>query len=139
MGECFSTSDHNIITCEICLPNPILCSENEKIRIRSFKNIDWNLIRADVACIDWESLFLPHSYDPDIMCAILRQIFDSIYEAYIPEIEIRPNRDAPWFSTNLKRMKKTRQRKWRVFKNNPSSQNRILYNNYCKTVKKCYF
>ena len=135
VDECFSTSDHNIITCEINIPNPIL-DNNNKIKVRSFKNTDWDLLRADIACMDWPSMLSPYFNDPDSMWDILRKVFDRIYQIYIPEIEIRPNRDAPWLTENIKRMKRTRKRKWRVFRNNPNRQNRTSYQTCCKAVKK---
>ena len=54
IGECFSTSDHSIITCKIKIPR---ARENKKLEVHQFKNADWEMVRMNLALIDWNSFF----------------------------------------------------------------------------------
>ena len=132
--ECFSTSDHCFITCQIDIPD-IDCIREEKITYFDFKATDWELMRANLAFMDWNDILSPHFSDPDCMWNVIRNIFIKLYEIYIPEVTVNKKRDAPWLNANIKRMKRKRKQKWHVYRNNRTNRNLSVYKNYSKTVK----
>ena len=55
VGEIFSSTDHSIITCNLSMP--FEKQDNRPSMVKIFRNVDWDLVRAHIATVNWETFF----------------------------------------------------------------------------------
>ena len=127
----FSTSDHSYITLDISLPVRI---EQPRRTYRDFNDVDYELLNAHLATIDWDIHFNGYDNDCNVLYTIFQSIIDDLIDQYVP-IKVFSRRNVPWFTPALKRFVRTKQRKYNKYKNNPNNRNFTEYKNYCKFVK----
>ena len=127
----FSTSDHSYITLDINLPVRI---EPSRRTYRDFNDVDYELLNVHLAIIDWDSHFNGYDNDCNVLYTIFQSIIDDLINQYVP-IKVFSRRNVPWFTPALKRLVRTKQRKYNKYKNNPNNRNLTEYKNYCKFVK----
>ena len=126
----FSTSDHCYLTMEINYP---IRNISEHI-YRDIHNVDWDLLRAHLATIDWDNYLCGFDDDPDTMCTIFQSILDHMYDLYVP-LKIFKEQRLPWFNKFLEKIIRKKKCKWRKQKNNPSVRNVNEYKRYQRYVK----
>ena len=129
--ETFSQSDHCYITFEI----------NHKIQLENktvidYKNADWELLRAHLATLDWDRIFSTNN-NVEEMWDSFRNIIQNMINLYIPVKTISSrSKNAPWFNNHLKRITRTKKRKWKKYKRWRTRRHLADYNRYCKYVHK---
>jgi len=129
--ETFSTSDHSYFTFEVNLPINI---SKKRFMYRDYNDVDYELLHAHLATIDWDCLFNGYDDDCNMLWTTFQSVLDDLTMQYVP-IKVFSNRNVPWFSPYLKRIFRTKQRKFNKFKNNSTNRNLTEYKNYCLFVK----
>ena len=127
----FPDSDHSHLTLRINIPDS---SRKKKFIYRDYDNVDYDLLRAHLATIDWDSLFADYHDDCNMLWNIFHSVIDNLMSEYVPVKEFS-ERKVPWITPALKRMDRKKKRKYNKWRNNRSRRNHIEYKNYCKTVK----
>ena len=129
--ETFSNSDHSYLTFRIKLP---IRDQKKSFIYRDYENVDYELLRAHLATIDWDSLFESNDNDCNMMWTIFNSIIDNLMNEYVPVKEFS-ERKVPWFTPTLKRMERKKKRKYRKWKSNKTRRNLFEYRSYCKEVE----
>ena len=107
--ELFSTSDHCIISC--CIRIPENCPKKKKT-VHKFQNVDWELVHAHLAVIDWPSLF--HGcFSVDEMWTEFKTSINHLTDLYVPT-QTTKSISTPWFNRKLGNMKKTKQKMGKI-------------------------
>ena len=81
MNEILSTSDHSYTTFRFNLP---ISLQKQKITYRDFENVDYELLRAQMAIIDRESYFDGYNDDYNMLWSIFHSIIDELMREYVP-------------------------------------------------------
>ena len=129
--ETFSTSDHSYITFNFNLPFNF---PRKKFTYRDFENVDYELLRAHLAIIDWDIYFDGYNDDCNMLWSIFHSIIDELMCEYVPVKEFS-ERKVAWLTPTLKNMYRNKKRKYRKWKNNPTRRNLTEYKNYSRIVK----
>ena len=125
--ETFSQSDHCYITFEI----------NHKIQLENktvidYKNADWELLRAHLATLDWDRIFSTNDNVEEVWDSF-RNIIQNMINLYIPVKTISSrSKNAPWFNNHMKRITRTKKRKWKKYKRWRTRRHLADYNRYCR-------
>ena len=101
---------------------------------RDYNDVDYELLHAHLATIDWDSLFNGYDDDCNMLWTIFQSIMDDLTMKYVP-IKVFTERNVPWFTPYLKRIIRTKQRKFNKYKNNPTNPNLTEYKTFCQFVK----
>ena len=129
--ETFSTSDHSYFTFDVKLPINV---GKKRFVYRDYKDVDYELLHAHLATIDWDSLFTGYEDDCNMLWGVFQSVIDDLVIQYVPIKEFS-ERNAPWFTPHLKRILRTKQRKYNKYKNNSTNRNFTEYMNFCVLVK----
>ena len=124
----FSTSDHNIVICEL------LCLKDIKIEniVRPcFQKADFNLINAFLGTLNWDEIYLNCTTTEEYWSAF-KGILDTIIVNFVPMVSVNPRKQKPWFDGKLKRLRLIKQRRWHTYSNN---RNIVTYANYKSAAK----
>ena len=132
VNEPFSTSDHSYITLNINLP---VKKPRKKFLYRDYDAVDYELLRAHLATIDWDSYFDGFDDDCNILWITFKSVMDDLVSEYVPVKEFS-ERKVPWYTPVLKTMDRKKKRKYRKWKRNPCPRNLREYKDYAKKVKK---
>ena len=132
IGELFSSSDHSIITCEVNMPNCKL--SREEIFVNNFRKADWEMIRAELSLICWDQFFAD-CVNMDEKWIKFKTCIKNLMMVYVPSEIIRKN-ETPWFTNSLRRMKRTKQRKWNKYKRSPTNRHLNEYKSFSKNYSK---
>ena len=131
VGDCFATSDHCIISCNINLPQ---YKKNDKIEIKKFQETDWDMVRAHTATMNWDTFF----DDCDNVFQMwdkFKHSINNLINLYVPT-EIRKKKSTPWFQKRLKSMRKTKMRKWNKYRNSKCNRHLEEYKTFAREYQR---
>ena len=95
-----------------------------------YKEADWELFRAHLATIQWDTFF-DDCADVEEKWHKLKILLNNLTLLYVPVKTFNSN-DMPWYNNKLKRMKRRKQRKWLKYKNNRTRRNLSEYRSFSK-------
>ncbi|XP_031327432.1 uncharacterized protein LOC116158740 [Photinus pyralis] len=130
-------ADHETIFCELVLDKII--SHHERRAIRSFKNFDVDLFRADVQRVAWQHIF--YIADVNLKLNYLNDNILNIINKHAPIVTVSGNRktNTQWLSSNTKYLMRLRDKAYKKFKQSQSPAHweyyKSLRNFVNKTVK----
>ena len=131
IGDLFSSSDHAIITCKV----KAFCNIDKcKTVSYNFSKADWEMARAHLALIDWDTFFNDCSSTGE-MWSLFKHLINELTYLYVPT-DSKYEKNSPWFSSKLRKMKKIKLSKWKKYKNSRANRYLVDYRNYSKIYKK---
>ena len=101
----FSTSGHSYIYLHFNLPVRV---EPPKRTYRDFNDVDYELLNAHLAIIDWDSHFNDHDNDCNMLYKNFQCIIDDLIDQYVP-IKVFSQRNVTWFSPVLRILIRSKQ------------------------------
>ena len=125
----FSTSDHNVIICDL-IPHSKL--KKEPIVKPCFQKADFELINAFLGTLDWDVIYRDCTSAQEYWSAF-KGIVDTVILNFVPFVSNKTKRSVPWFSPKLNRLRNIKQRRWRIYDNN---RNVITYARYLAAAGK---
>ena len=100
----------------------------------NYKAADWDLMHAHLATIDWSSVFIGVD-DCENAWGRFKEVINNLVYLYVP-VKMSWNRiNAPWFNDSLKRMIRTKKRKWNKYKRSRQTSHLREYRQHCRSVK----
>ena len=126
----FSTSDHNMFTCDLIVTKyiePIKCVPNYNLA-------DWDMIRAYLHLVNWAEIF--RNCDCNEMWNRFKNKILYCINLYVPKTKAFTPKNVTWSNNYIRRLVKRKDRKWTAFKNNPSRARKRDFNHFSKYVKK---
>ena len=106
----------------------------EEIFVNNFRKADWEMIRAELSLICWNRFFAD-CVDMDEKWIKFKTCIKNLMMVYVPSEIIRKN-ETPWFTNSLRRMKRTKQRKWNKYKRSPTNRHLNEYKSFSKNYSK---
>ena len=126
-----SDHDHSYLTFNIHINAPAFLTE----LYLNFRSADWDMIRANLALIDWENVFLNCGRICELIYDKFKEIINNFIALYVPTyVKSRSNQKSPWFNSSLKRLTRTKQRKWNKYRRSHSTAHFREYRSYCRYV-----
>ena len=112
--EYFSSSDHNSIKFEICLPKPRIHEEVRKVYL--YSKGDYESFNAEILNQDWDLRFKNKSVEEQRN--IFKDVYSGLLEKYFHHKLIkRSQKDPPWtLSKDVKCARRKRRKAWKQVK-----------------------
>ena len=129
--ESFSSGDHSYLTFELEVRTPNRSGKP----YANYKAADWDLMRAHLATIDWNDFFTDCADSCEVAWSKFRHLINTLVELYVPTNIAKNGKNAPWYNDTLKRMTRTKQRKWHKYKRSKLDRDLREYRSYCKQVQ----
>ena len=98
----------------------------------NFTQADYALINAFLNTLNWEEIYGNCTTAEDHWKAF-QNILDTIILNFVPFTSSQPNKNVPWFSDSLRRLRLIKQRRWQKYDRN---QNIVSYARYQESAKK---
>ena len=124
----FSTSDHDSIICKML---PFDQQDQNVMRKPNFKQADYPLMNAFLCTLDWDAIY-SNCTDASEHWYAFKNIIDTAVYNFVPFTDYQCNKNVPWFSGKLKRLRLIKQRRWRSY---DRKRNIVTYANYQKASK----
>ena len=106
----------------------------------NYRKADWELIRAHLATLDWDDIFSGHLGSCSMLWQLFKNNVDFITRSHVPLLKIPCNsNNSPWFNSYLRRLLRTKQRKWKKYRSSLSQAYLVEYRQYCKFVSRKIF
>ena len=126
MTENFSSSDHNSINFEICLPKPRINEEVRKVYL--YSKGDYESFNADILNQDWDLRLKNKSVEEK--WNIFKDVYSDLLGKHVPHKLIKPGQklDPPWTrSKDVKRARRKRRKAWKQVKNRNLHSDKVIY------------
>ena len=124
----FLTSDQSFLTLDINSPVKIEPSR------QGFQRCYLRAVKCSSCYHHWYSHFKSYDNDCNGIYTIFQYIIDDLIDQYVP-IKAFSRGNVPWFTPALKRLVRTKQRKFNKYINNPNICNFTEYKNYYNFFK----
>jgi hypothetical protein len=126
--EPLSTSDHCSISFKI---QPLKKERKSKPMKPCFKKADYAMINSFLMTVDWESLY-SECATPDDYYRKFKGMIDYIIITFVPHVDGKTQKIAPWYNDKLKHLKRVKQRHWQRYTKN---RNIVKYAQYKESAQ----
>lgn len=119
-------SDHDLLFCTL---NVSLHRDESTCHItyRDYSSINYSCLFSELSMLNWNDCWYQPTVDEKL--DVFLSILQGVYDRHIPSKTIHvKNNSCPWFTSNVMKAIKFRNRCYNIWKRHPSSMNRIVYN-----------
>ena len=107
----FANSDHVTVLCHIAPFQKLSVNNQAK---PCFRKADYGLINAFLSTLDWSEIYQECNSTNDYWMAF-KNILNTIVYNFVPYETAKDKKNVPWFNEKLKRLRATKQRRWRKY------------------------